>query len=177
VKKRVPLILLGFLVVFAANVFGAQRDTQVTSSGKALPLHRSSYALVVGNGDYASGWEPLPGAVEDADEVRSFASSALKSLGYKTIAASNGLDALNKLKKGNGNIKLLLSDVIMPNMGGKELSEKIKKILPGIKILFTSGYTDNHIVQSGVLEKGINFIHKPYSFELLAKKVREVLDK
>ena len=74
------------------------------------------------------------------------------------------------------NIELLITDLIMPEMNGKELAIEVEKIMPDTQILFTSGYTEDHIADSGSLEKGINFLQKPYTMQALAKKVREVLD-
>ncbi len=114
--------------------------------------------------------------VEDDYEVRKFMSKALKSLKYDIIEASNGMEALEIVKRNNIKLDLLITDVIMPEMGGKELAEEIVKIVPGIKILFTSGYTDNHIVRSGRLDEGINFMQKPFSIKEISKKIRLILD-
>jgi CheY-like chemotaxis protein len=114
--------------------------------------------------------------VEDNDEVRNFTLRALQQLGYKVYDACNGVEALDLFRNGNPPMDLVISDVIMPEMGGKELADKLKTIWPNTKILFTSGYTDNHIVHSGTLQAGVNFIHKPYSIESLSIKIREVLD-
>ena len=114
--------------------------------------------------------------VEDNDEVRQFTMRALQQLGYNVFEASNGEEALSILRNGHPRMDLLISDVIMPEMGGKELADKVCVIWPETKILFTSGYTDNHIVQSGKLQAGVNFIHKPYTIESLSAKIREVLD-
>ena len=114
--------------------------------------------------------------VEDDDEVRNFMSQALKSLKYNIIDAPNGLEALNIVKKNNIQLDMLITDVVMPEMGGKELAEEIVKYFPGIKILFTSGYTDNHIVRSGKLNEGINFLLKPFSIKDISKKIRIILE-
>jgi CheY-like chemotaxis protein len=114
--------------------------------------------------------------VEDNDEVRSFTLNALRQLGYTVYDACNGVEALALSQNGHPPMDLLISDVIMPEMGGKELADRLKTIWPQTKVLFTSGYTDNHIVHSGTLNKGVNFIHKPFSIESLSLKIREVLD-
>ncbi len=114
--------------------------------------------------------------VEDDDEVRTFMCRALKSLKYSIIEASNGLQALEIIKQNQIKLDLLITDVIMPEMGGKELAEEIVKFIPGIKILFTSGYTDTHIVRSGRLEEGINFLLKPFSIQDISKKIRLILE-
>jgi two-component system cell cycle sensor histidine kinase/response regulator CckA len=114
--------------------------------------------------------------VEDNKSVLNYGDKTLRSLGYNVISASNGIEALEKLKRKNIVIDLLITDVIMPDMDGNELAAKLKKLKPEIKILFTSGYTDNHITKSSILKTGINFMTKPFSFYTLARKVREVID-
>jgi DNA-binding NtrC family response regulator len=73
-------------------------------------------------------------------------------------------------------LDMLISDLVMPEMGGLEVAKRIKEIVPDIKILFTSGYADNHVILNGEIEPGFNFIHKPYSLKMLGKKVRAILD-
>ena len=111
--------------------------------------------------------------VEDDDEVRKFMNRTLKTLQYNTFEACNGLEALEIVRRNKLKLDLLITDVIMPEMGGKELAEEIVKFVPGIKILFTSGYTDNHIVRSGRLDQGINFLQKPFSIKEISKKITE----
>ncbi len=84
------------------------------------------------------------------------------------------MEALEICENGDCKIDLLMTDVVMPQMGGRELAEKLNKKLPNIQILFTSGYTDDEIVRHG--ETGANFIQKPFTFDALARKVRELLD-
>ena len=114
--------------------------------------------------------------VEDDDEVRKFMYRTLKTLKYDILEASNGLEALEIVRRNKLKLDLLITDVIMPEMGGKELAEEIVKFMPGIKILFTSGYTDNHIVRSGRLDQGINFLQKPFSIKEFSKKIRYILE-
>ena len=113
--------------------------------------------------------------VEDDSAVREVTQSTLEGYGYKVITAENGEQALNYYKKNGDGIDLLLTDVIMPVMSGKELSNKLRKINKELKILFFSGYTDNAIVHHGVLDKEVNFLQKPYSNVELAKKVKALL--
>jgi len=114
--------------------------------------------------------------VEDNEAVRAFTVSALKTIGYTVLAAANGKAALNLIKQNKVAIDLIITDVIMPEMGGKELADSIIARNQKAKILFTSGYTDNHILNSSTLNEGINFIHKPFSIESMATKIRQVLD-
>jgi len=122
-----------------------------------------------------SGKGELIFVVEDDKDVRNFITEALASLNYNVISATNGKNALVLLKEKNLKPHLLITDIIMPEMNGKELSVKIKELIPDIKVLFTSGYTDNHIVNRGFLEKGINFLGKPYTIENLSQKIRKIL--
>jgi len=100
----------------------------------------------------------------------------LKQLGYQVYEASNGRKALDLVKEKIHRIDLLVSDLIMPEMNGKELAYEISALFPETLILYTSGYTDNHIVHDGLLEQGVHFLHKPYSIHSLAKKIRNVIN-
>jgi CheY-like chemotaxis protein len=116
--------------------------------------------------------------VEDEPSVRDLAHRLLNQQGYKVLEAANGEEALRVAQEHNGEeIHLLLTDVVMPQMGGKELAEKLKTLRPDIKVLYTSGYTDDAIVHQGILEHGTYFLQKPFSLKTLSHKVREVLDR
>ena len=114
--------------------------------------------------------------VEDDEAVRDFAAESLRQLGYEVFEAATGKKALQLLKEKNLQVDLVFTDLIMPEVSGWELAEKLKEISPKTAVLYTSGYTDDHIIKNGVLEQGIHFVNKPFSFHALAKKVREVLD-
>lgn len=114
--------------------------------------------------------------VEDEHQVRAVASEVLESIGYQIIEAANGVEAMAMLEKKNFQVDLVITDVIMPGMGGQELAENILKIKPDFKILFTSGYTDHKIDKRGRLINGANFLHKPYSISDLSQKVRELIE-
>jgi PAS domain S-box-containing protein len=113
---------------------------------------------------------------EDDNEVRKITKNILEGSGYRVIEAVDGEDAVNKFLLNRDEIQLLIFDVIMPKKSGKEAYEEVKKIAPGVKALFTSGYTADIIHRKGVLEEGINFIPKPVAPDTLLKKMREVLD-
>jgi two-component system cell cycle sensor histidine kinase/response regulator CckA len=115
--------------------------------------------------------------VEDDEAVRRFACDALSRLGYRVFEASSGTNALSLVKEIDIAIDLLITDLIMPGMNGKELADEIAKLYPDAKVLFSSGYTDEHIVHSGALEPGVHFIQKPYSVHSLSNKIRDVLGK
>ena len=114
--------------------------------------------------------------VEDEDEVRTFGEEALISMGYHVHVAENGKAALELIKKEKINPQLLVTDMIMPGMDGKELSDRVIKLLPKIKVIYSSGYTDDYIVNKGILKKGVHFLEKPYSISSISLKIREVLD-
>jgi CheY-like chemotaxis protein len=115
--------------------------------------------------------------VEDEPSVRGLAVRVLREQGYTLLEASNGDEALRTVQEQKDKkISLLVTDVVMPQMGGKELSNRLKILQSDIKVLFISGYTDDAIVHRGVLEPGTNFLQKPFSPAALAHKVRNVLD-
>lgn len=114
--------------------------------------------------------------VEDEDTVREMCSRILGDLGYKVTQARSGAEAV-AVAGTAGRIDLLLTDVVMPGMSGKELATQLVPRHPGMKVLYMSGYTDNAIVHHGVLDEGVSFIGKPYTPSALARRVREVLDK
>ena len=105
------------------------------------------------------------------------AGKILEKRGYRILETSNGDDALLACDRRKSPIHLMLADIVMPGMSGSELAKLLIPLYPEIKILYMSGYTDNAIVRHGVLEKGVNYIQKPFTMEGLARKVREVLDK
>ncbi len=115
--------------------------------------------------------------VEDDNSIRKFAQKSLQPHGYRVLAAENGEDALKISKEHGGTIDLMITDVVMPKMSGKETAERLQALHPQMKIIFMSGYTDDAIVHRGVLEPGLNFLEKPFSPKDLARKVRELLDK
>ena len=114
--------------------------------------------------------------VEDEEMLRKLARQTLKGYGYHVLEASNGDDAITVCNQYPGDIDLLLTDVIMPRLNGRELSNCLLETRPKLRVLFMSGYTDDAIVHQGVLDESANFIQKPFSPDALAKKVRAVLE-
>jgi len=114
--------------------------------------------------------------VEDEGIVRELAIKILKRLGYKVLHAPNGGEAFMMAEGYKNRIDLLLTDVVMPGMNGRQLAERLVEIHPEMKVLYTSGYTENVIVHHGVVEENLNFIGKPYAPRDLAAKLREVLE-
>ena len=114
--------------------------------------------------------------VEDEAGILHMTKSLLEKYGYTVLAASTPSEAITLATEYDGVISLLLTDVVMPEMNGRELANKLRNLSLVPKCLFMSGYTANVIAHHGVLDKGVNFISKPFSAQDLAMKVREVLD-
>ena len=115
--------------------------------------------------------------VEDNDSVRRFAHRVLSAQGYAVHSFASGADALAAAATLEAPIDLLLTDVVMPDMNGKALSERLRIEQPNLRVLFTSGYTENVVVHHGVLTPGIDFLQKPYTVASLTERAREVLDR
>jgi CheY-like chemotaxis protein len=113
--------------------------------------------------------------VEDEESVRELVHETLASKGYKVIEADDGEAGLRLAESYEGTIDLLVTDVVMPGMGGCELAQRVGASRPQIKVLYLSGYTEDAIVHHGVLEPGTAFLQKPFTLQVLARKVREVL--
>jgi CheY-like chemotaxis protein len=114
--------------------------------------------------------------VEDAEPLRELTRTILANHGYTVLLAGDGAEALGVASQHQGPIHLLLTDVIMPSMGGRELSERLASLRPEMKVLYVSGYTDATIVRHGVLEAGLKILPKPFTKKALVRKVREILD-
>ena len=127
------------------------------------------------NYTFQSGAETIL-VVEDEPLVRSLTRLMLEECGYRVIEAVSGQEALEICEQSDCQIDLLMTDVVMPGMSGRELAEKLTILLPGLKVLFTSGYTNDSVIKHGITESGHNFIQKPFTYEGLSKKVRDVID-
>ena len=114
--------------------------------------------------------------VEDEDAVRRIVKIALESTGYRVLEARSGPEALEAARTIGDGIHLVVTDVVMPEMSGRELVERLKQELPALKVLYMSGYTDDAVMRHGIVESGVAFLQKPFSPLALARKVREVLD-
>jgi two-component system cell cycle sensor histidine kinase/response regulator CckA len=114
--------------------------------------------------------------VEDDDMVREMTAAMLQAIGYTVQVAQTASDALSLCEKRDARIDLLITDVVMPGMSGTELRDRIEAVRPGIKVLFTSGYTSSIVVQRGMLEERGHFLQKPFSIKHLARKVREAIE-
>jgi PAS domain S-box-containing protein len=114
--------------------------------------------------------------VEDEPALRSFGQQVLERQGYRVLAAIDAADALHRYREVEGDLHLLITDVVMPGLSGPELSRRLEGLCPGLKVLYMSGYADDAILRYGVREQSVSFLHKPFSPEVFARKVREVLD-
>ena len=133
-------------------------------------------ASVPATGPAPRGTETLL-IVEDEPSVRLLAQGVLQSLGYDVLVALHGLDALRITREHQGpRIALVIADVVMPRMGGVELADWLRSLDPNLKIIFSSGYTEDAISAAGMSSTGVDFLPKPYSPLALARKVREMLD-
>jgi CheY-like chemotaxis protein len=115
--------------------------------------------------------------VEDEGMLRNLCVQILEQLGYRVLQARDGIEAIAEVQGYGDRIDLLLTDVVMPGMNGSELAAQLVAHNPGMKVLFTSGYTEDVISHHGVLAEGVSFIGKPYTPLTLARKIRGVLDK
>jgi CheY-like chemotaxis protein len=115
--------------------------------------------------------------VEDEAILREIIEESLESLGYAVLTVANGAEAIELSARFGGRIDLMLTDVIMPGMGGSDLAGRLAEQRPETKVLFMSGFTDDSVLLHGVLAEGLPFLEKPFTAAALARKVREVLDR
>jgi two-component system, cell cycle sensor histidine kinase and response regulator CckA len=113
--------------------------------------------------------------VEDEESVRELVRETLKTRGYTVIEASDGIAGMRVSEEYQGNIEILITDVVMPGMSGRELAKRVAAARPNIRVLYLSGYTEDAIIHEGALEPGTGFLQKPFTLQVLARKVREVL--
>jgi PAS domain S-box-containing protein len=171
-----------------ATCYGVVKQAGGDIQAESEPGHGSTFRIFLPRvnqllpADDGSGDGEMPGGtetvlvVEDERAVRELASRVLRRLGYRVLEAVNGEQALAVAAQHPGRIDLLFTDVVMPQMGGKELAEKFRAVRPATPVLFTSGYTADSVVRDGIMEHAIAFLTKPFSPPMLARKVREVLD-
>ncbi len=113
---------------------------------------------------------------EDENMVRNLCRQVLESCGYKVVEAKNGLEALEIFNDSQTKIDLLMTDIVMPKMGGRDLAENLQKLSPNLPILFMSGYPDDAVIRHGIIDADMNYLQKPFTFNDLTKKVRDLLD-
>jgi CheY-like chemotaxis protein len=108
--------------------------------------------------------------------VRNIVARTLRGCGYGVLEAADGNEALKLLEEQDGRVSLIVADVVMPDMGGREMAIRVSQRWPHIPVLFTSGYTGHDVVSRGLLDEGSEFVQKPLEPETLARKVRELVD-
>jgi PAS domain S-box-containing protein len=114
--------------------------------------------------------------IEDDEALRRISGKVLESFGYRVLTAASGSEGLALAERSAFAIDILVSDVVLPGMSGRELAAKLARERPGLRVLFVSGYTDDAVVHRGLIEPGMPFLQKPFELDSLARKVREVLD-
>ena len=151
--------------------------------GSTFKMYLPEVEVVLPSPDLTPAIETMPRGgetillAEDDAGVRSHARRVLQSCGYTVLEAAEGAEALRMAETHVGPLHLLVSDVVMPEMGGRRLLERVLAVKPGVKVLCLSGYTADAVVRHGVLESEIAFLQKPFTPLMLACKVRHVLDK
>lgn len=138
------------------------------SSGPASALNPAPIDQIVGT-------ETLL-VVEDNETILTLVTNALSRLGYHVLSAIDGPTALERYGRSDDDIKLLVTDVMMPRMSGRELAIQLTALRPTIKVLYASGYTQDITARHGVFEPDVNFIQKPYTPQRLAARIRQLLD-
>lgn len=163
----------GYIDVYSELGQGTTFKVYFPQTEQPLPVTISSLHKT---GRLRQGTETLL-IVEDEPSVRHLAQGVLKAQGYDVLTALNGQDALRVVREHQGQpVSLVITDIIMPQMGGKMMAEWLKSSYPDLKILFTSGYMDDSGAHHIELEKGVEFLPKPYTPAVLARKVRALLD-
>jgi CheY-like chemotaxis protein len=142
-----------------------------------LPRHIGppSSAPAVDGGEPAGGIGEVVLLVEDEPAALRMASRMLEGLGYAVLPARTPAEALKRAESREQGIDLILTDVIMPEMNGRDLAEKVRALRPGIKVLYMSGYSGEIIARQGALEEGVRLLQKPFSEKALARAIREAL--
>lgn len=161
----------GYIWVYSEPGAGTVFKIYLPCAGRNCAAERSSDVDEI----VAPGSETLL-LVEDEKAVRKASAEFLRMQGYRVIEANNGVEALALAKRHSSAIDLLVTDVVMPNMSGGELARKIVQVLPGIKLLFVSGYAGKTVLDHNVMDLEKNFLQKPYSLKQLASKIRTALE-
>jgi CheY-like chemotaxis protein len=145
--------------VYFPRVIDRRDSEKVRSAPQVTPARGSETVLLV----------------EDEQQVRDLVCDILRGDGYRVLAAASPVEALDLARDHAGVLDLLVADVVMPHMNGRELADRLKSLRPGIRVLFISGYTGNVVVHHGVLDEGVAFLQKPIVPDALLRRLREVL--
>ncbi|WP_409334536.1 PAS domain S-box protein [Bradyrhizobium jicamae] len=170
----------GFLKQSGGHTRIYSDESQGTSVKMYFPRHHSAAAATDDTGEPATERESNKGevilVVEDDDDLRIYVSELLRELNYRVLTAANAQTALTMLLQDRSHIDLVLTDVVMPGMNGREFGKRAAEIRPELKILYMTGYSRNAVMHQGRLDQGIALLEKPVSQARLALRVREVLD-
>jgi CheY-like chemotaxis protein len=161
----------GFIYVYSEPVRGTAFKMYFPVAEGGVSTGKSLHGLK----PMARGTETIL-LVEDEDAVRSMVRVVLQQAGYTVLEASRGTEAIRLAGAHPGPVHLLITDVVMPEMGGRQLVERLVPLRPDIKVLYLSGYTDDAVVRHGVLQADVAFLQKPFTMAALTNKVRQVLD-
>jgi len=161
----------GSIQIYSEPYQGATFKIYLPRAAEALDELKKETKLV----QFPRGNETIL-VVEDDPAAKRLTVEILNMQGYLVLEASDGNEALKMAKSYEANIQLVLTDVVMPQMSGKEMVDRLRMLRPDIKVLFMSGYTNDAIVHHGVLDQGLFYIQKPFTVDGLSKKIREVLD-
>jgi len=169
-----------------STVFGIVKQSKGYVTVQSVPDQGTTFHILLPRAEGAP--EPAPDigprqlagketilVVEDEPEVLTLVTSALRQFGYRVLAAASPQESLSLLRDYPDSIHLVITDIIMPGMTGRQLASEMERIRPGVRILFMSGYTRSEIGQEGVLDEGLHFLQKPFTPEVLAEQVRAVL--
>jgi two-component system, cell cycle sensor histidine kinase and response regulator CckA len=161
----------GFISVHSEPGRGAAFQVYFPVAEGRTPARKSSHGLKA----MARGAETVL-VVEDEGAVRVLVGAVLRRAGYTVLEAGRGTEALRLAGEHPGPVHLLITDVVMPEMGGRELVERLAGLRPGLRVLYLSGYTEDAVVRHGVLQAEVAFLQKPFTMAALTTKVRQVLD-
>ncbi|MBB4257120.1 MULTISPECIES: CHASE3 domain-containing protein [unclassified Bradyrhizobium] len=168
-------MVYGFVKQSGGHIKIYSEENHGTTIKLYLPPGEGTADVVAAHAPQAEGGAETIFVVEDDNLVRNFVTAQLESLGYKTVAAPDGKSALELIAAGQP-FDLLFTDVVIPGgMSGRDLADEVAKLRPGVKVLYTSGYTDNAIVHHGKLDDGVMLLTKPYRRNQLAEMIRKAL--
>jgi PAS domain S-box-containing protein len=175
---------LSMVYGFVKQTGGHIRIESTPAVGTTISLYLP--AVLVATGDeparldehvsLGSGYETIL-VVEDDDDVRAYTVEMLRELGYRVVEAHDPISALRLLERQDDPVRLLLTDVVMPIMSGRELADAARELQPDLRVLFTSGYPRDAIMQAGRLEDGVELLSKPFTFLTLSERVRSLIDR
>lgn len=174
-------MIYGFIKQSGGHIKIYSEEGQGTTVKMYLPRLLRETADEDDSASVTAGFEASPRqetvlVAEDDDDVRAYTVDCLRELGYRVLEAHDGPSALRLLQRQESPVDLLFTDVVMPEMTGRELADEARKAQPRLRVLYTSGYTRNAIVHAGRLDPGVDMIAKPFTYEALGEKVRDALD-